>query len=132
MGGRGASSSTARQRSSLPGGGAAMTVTFGSGAKNVYKMSESGVLLLASSLEDTFTRANTNFSIRDLYDRAVERGYQVQIHSKKEVDEAVERNHARRAENRRDVAQAEVAGTGQTKRISKHSGRINSSRRRGR
>lgn len=109
-----------------------MTVTFQSGAQNVYRMSNAGILLQSSSLDGTFNRANTNFSIRDLYDRATERGYDVQLHSQADVDAAMERNRARRSENARDIAQAEVSGTRQSRYISRYSGRINAGRSRGR
>lgn len=128
MGGRGSVSASGASR--LPGGAAAMTVTFQSGAKNVYKVSRSGVLLQGDSLDGTFNRAGTDFSIRGLYDRAQGRGLGVELHSASEVARGEKARAARKAENAHDVASAEVRGTSQSKRLSKLSGRVRAAKRR--
>lgn len=74
-----------------------MTVEFGSGARNVYKVNGAGVVLQSGSLEDSFVPARTNYTIRELYDRAVDRGLSVTLHTRSEVSSADEEHRRRRA-----------------------------------
>ena len=132
MGGRGVGSMSGGSSSRLPRGAAGMTVQFESGHKMFYKANSKGVVLGGSSIDDTASYVKTNFTLRELYDRAIGNGYKVELHSKSEVRRGEQANAMRKAENARDIATAEVGGTSQSRRISKHSGRIVSGKRRGR
>lgn len=132
MGGRGSSSMSGGSSSGLPRGAAGMTVQFDSGHKMFYKDNSKGVVLGSGSIDDSASPVKTNFTLRELYDRAVNNGYKVELHSKTEVKRGEQARNERRAENVRDIASAEVGGTSQSRRISKHSGRIVSGKRRGR
>lgn len=132
MGGRGGSSMSGGSSNRLPRGAAGMTVQFESGHKMFYKANSKGVVLGGSSIDDTASYVKTNFTLRELYDRAIGNGYKVELHSKSEVSRGEQENAVRKAENARDIATAEVGGTSQSRRISKHSGRIVSGKRRGR
>lgn len=116
----------------LPRGAVGMTVQFESGHKMFYKVNSKGVVLGGASIDDSASPVKTNFTIRELYDRAVNNGYKVELHSKSDVKLGERVNAKRRAENVKDIASAEVGGTSQSRRISKNSGRIASARRRGR
>lgn len=109
-----------------------MTVQFESGHKMFYKANSKGVVLGGASIDDRVSPVKTNFTLRELYDRAIGNGYKVELHSKSEVRRGEQAMNERRAENARDIATAEVSGTSQSRRISKHSGRIVSGKRRGR
>lgn len=107
MGGRGSSSRTAGR--SLPGGAKAMTVELAGGGKVAYKQTDAGVLMSGGSIDDRFSpvmRANTD--LRGLYDRAVEKGFKVHLHSASELAAGDARMKARKEENYRDIADAEL------------------------
>lgn len=109
-----------------------MTVHFQGGGRAFYKVNSAGVVLGGGSISDSASPVRTKHSIRELYDRAVNNGYKVELHSKSDVKRGEQANAKRRAENTRDIASAEVGGTSQSRKLSKNSGRIVSSKRRGR
>ena len=98
MGGRGSSSRTAGR--TLPGGAKAMTVEFASGRKIAYKQNDAGALMSGGSIDDRFSpvmKANTD--LRGLYDRAVEKGFKVTLHSASELAAGDARMKARKERN---------------------------------
>lgn len=116
----------------LPRGAAGMTVQFENGRRLFYKTNSAGVVLSGGSISDSTSPVRTKQTIREIYDRAVGLGYKVELHSKSDVKRGEQANAKRRAENTRDIASAEVGGTSQSRKLSKNSGRIVSSKRRGR
>ena len=107
MGGRGSSSRTAGR--TLPGGAKAMTVEFADGRKIAYKQNDAGVLMSGGSNDDRFSpvmKANTD--LRGLYDRAVEKGFKVTLHSASELAAGDARMKARKERNYADIADAEL------------------------
>lgn len=109
-----------------------MTVHFQGGGRAFYKTNSAGVVLSGGSISDSTSPVRTKQTIREIYDRAVGQGYKVELHSKSDVKRGEQANAKRRAENTRDIASAEVGGTSQSRKLSKNSGRIVSSKRRGR
>lgn len=106
MGGRGSSSRTAGR--SLPGGAKAMTVEFADGGKTVFKQGND-MLMSSGSIDSRFSpvmKANTD--LRGLYDRAVEKGFKVTLHSASELAAGDARMKARKERNYADIADAEL------------------------
>lgn len=132
MGGRGSRSASGDASVGLPRGAAGMTVQFENGRRLFYKTNSAGVVLSGGSISDSTSPVRTKQTIREIYDRAVGLGYKVELHSKSDVKRGEQANAKRRAENTRDIASAEVGGTSQSRKLSKNSGRIVSSKRRGR
>ena len=132
MGGRGSRSASGGASIGLPRGAAGMTVQFENGRRLFYKTNSAGVVLSGGSISDSASPVRTKQTIREIYDRAVGQGYKVELHSKSDVKRGEQANAKRRAENARDIASAEVGGTSQSRKLSKNSGRIVSSKRRGR
>lgn len=132
MGGRGSRSMSGGASIGLPRGAAGMTVQFENGRRLFYKTNSAGVVLSGGSISDSTSPVRTKQTIREIYDRAVGLGYKVELHSKSDVKRGEQANAKRRAENTRDIASAEVGGTSQSRKLSKNSGRIVSSKRRGR
>ena len=132
MGGRGSRSASGGIGGGLPRGAAGMTVQFEGGQKMFYKVNSAGVVLSGGSISDSAYPVRTKQTIREIYDRAVDNGYKVELHSKSDVKRGERANAKRREENARDIAAAEVVGTSQSRKLSKNSGRIVSSKHRGR
>lgn len=109
-----------------------MTVQFESGGRAFYRTNSAGVVLSGGSISDSASPVRTKQTIREIYDRAVGLGYKVELHSKSDVKRGEQANAKRKEENARDIAAAEVGGTLQSRKLSKNSGRIVSSKRRGR
>lgn len=130
MGGRGASSASGGVGGGLPRGAVGMTVHFKGGGKAFYKTNAAGVVLSGGSISDSASPVRTKHSMREIYDRAISQGYKVELHSKSDVERGERSMSKRRAENARDIASAEVGGTSQSRKLSKSSGRIVSSKRR--
>lgn len=106
-----------------------MTVRFGSGRSITY-YERNGMVMQADSPDATRGMpAKTRKSLRELYDTAVRKGYPVDLMSAKRAAAANDEYDASREANRRTVAQAEVAGSPQSRRISRRSGRITTKRR---
>lgn len=106
MDGRGSSSRTAGR--SLPGGAKAMTVEFADGRKMTFKQGN-GVLMSSGSIDSRFSPVmNVNTDLRGMYDRAVEKGYKTTLHSASELAAGDARMKARKEENYRDIADAEL------------------------
>ena len=132
MGGRGSRSASGGASVGLPRGAAGMTVHFQGGGRAFYRTNSAGVVLSGGSISDSASPVRTKYSIRELYDRAVGQGYKVELHSKSDVERGERSRLKRKAENAMDIASAEVGGTSQSRKLSKNSGRIVSSKRRGR
>lgn len=132
MGGRGSRSASGSASVGLPRGAAGMTVQFENGRRAFYRTNSAGVVLSGGSISDSASPVRTKQTIREIYDRAVGLGYKVELHSKSDVKRGEQASAKRRAENARDIASAEVSGTSQSRKLSKNSGRIVSSKRRGR
>ena len=129
MGGRGARSS--QGRFGLPNGARAVTVTFSSGARKTY-FDNKGMLMEADrvgSTSGTPVKSSRPVSIGDIYKRAVEKGYDVELLSPEQVARGNAEVGARREANLRAVTYAENHPSKQAKRISRHSGRIKAKRR---
>lgn len=106
MGGRGSSSRTAGR--TLPGGAKAMTVEFADGGKMVFKQGNDR-LMSSGSIDSRFSPVmDVNTDLRGLYDRAVEKGFKVHLHSASELAAGDARMKARKEENYRDIADAEL------------------------
>lgn len=129
MGGRGARSATS-SRNRLPGGALAMTVRFASGRSQTYAARSDGAVgISANGVAASVIRpVETDTGLRGLYERARERGYEVTLHSRAEVETARMRYREERASSARDIAAAEVRGTSQSRKLSRFSGRSRSSR----
>lgn len=107
MGGRGSSSRTSAR--SLPGGARAMTVEFENGRIISYKQNDAGMLMSSRSIDDRFSpvmRVNTD--LRGLYDRAIEKGYKVTLHSASELAAGDARMKERKKRNYEAIADAEL------------------------
>ena len=134
MGGRGSSSASGRSRFGIPGDARAMTITYSDGRRVTYFQNESGMLMSATDIGTTVGTPvmSSNVDIATMYQRATDRGYDVELLSSDQVERNNDAYRQRRAENQRDIARAETSGTSQSRRISRNSGRINSRRTRGR
>lgn len=107
MGWRGSSSHTAGR--SLPGGAKAMTVEFAGGGKIAYKQTDAGILMSGGSIEDRFSPVfNANTDLRGLYDRAIEKGHRVTLHSASELAAGDARMKERKDRNYAAIADAEL------------------------
>lgn len=127
MGGRGASS---RSSSSLPNGAVAMRVKMSSGLTNVYHENSNGNVVTSPDVTLSTPRlVNTDKSLRQLYDTAKNNGYEVTLYSKSDVSKARKDFAENSRANARIIAQGEVKGTAQSRRISSQDGRIRTQRR---
>ncbi|MDO4443864.1 MAG: hypothetical protein Q4B69_08345, partial [Slackia sp.] len=71
--------------------------------------SDAGMLMGGGSVEDSFAPVkNANTDLRGLYDKAVERGCKVTLHSASELAAGEARMKACKEGNRADVADAEL------------------------
>lgn len=86
-----------------------MTVEFASGRKSTYKQNDAGLLMSGGSIDDRFSpvmKANTD--LRGLYDRAIEKGYKVTLHSASELVAGDARMKERKERNYAAIADAEL------------------------
>lgn len=134
MGGRGSSSMSASGRGTgrsteLPNGAVAFSVTMDNGRRLVYSLNDAGYV--TASPDETLGTprfVSTEYSIAQLYRRAVDRGWDVSLLTRSDVDAARRRRAANSAANARVIAQAEVRGTSQSRSLGRQQGRIRSRR----
>ena len=85
-----------------------MTVEFADGRKMTFKQGN-GVLMSSGSIDSRFSPVmNADADLRGLHDRAVEKGFKVTLHSASELAAGDARMKARKEENYRDIADAEL------------------------
>lgn len=127
---RAAKGGAAAQATGLPGGAVAFSTTLGNGRRLVYSLNEAGYVV--SSPDETLgtpTFVRTDFTIAQLYERAMDRGMDVSLVTQADVDAARRRRSANSSANARIIAQAEVTGTSQSRSLGRQQGRIRTSRR---
>lgn len=85
-----------------------MTVTYPDGTRQTFAVSN-GMLMQARAVDGAFNPAKgVKSGIRELYDKATGRGFDVQLHSKADLVKGRAARAKREGENARDIAQAEM------------------------
>ena len=114
----------------LPRSAKAITVTVHGRPTTYYE--SNGVLMRSNKLGGGIGMPvrNTFATLAEVYANAKEKGFEVKTHSASEVRAANKEYRRAREHNAREIANAEVSGTKQSKRLSKQSGRVRANRSR--
>lgn len=123
------SAGSAGRATGLPNGAVAFSVTMDNGRRQVYSLNEAGYV--TASPDETLATprfVRTEYSIAQLYQRAVDLGWDVSLLTRSDVDAARRRRAANVSANARVVAEAEVRGTSQSRSLGRQQGRVRSRR----